>query len=135
MSNLDPRVHASAVKAAITATVGAGRVFDYGKVPGADGNPGTLPDIYVLTTVEPMGGALLNMAAKASRRGWRVTARGVGRSVAEAGWALAQVSEALDEVALVVGGAATSPAQLESGQDAEPDDGRYSGLSVWTYTL
>lgn len=131
---IDERPHAAALEAALTATVGAGRIFDYGMVPGADGNAGTLPPIYVLLSiarryVQP------TTAGRSAVTGWRVSCRYVGRTVAEARWAQMQVATALNEVRLSIGGATTTPITHESTTAIEPDDGMQSGLSSWTYAI
>lgn len=131
---LDSRPHADAAKAAITAALGSWQAYDYGEVPGADGNAGALPNIYALVTVERMSGMPLRMSAQASRAGWRITARCVGRTPDECRWALAKVAAALNEVSLTVSGAVTSPIQFESDHAPAPDAGLISGMSLWTYT-
>lgn len=135
MSTRDTRPHAAAVKAALEATVGADRVFEYGEVPGADNNPGELPPIFVLITVERRTGALTRAGAYAKASGWRVTARAVGRSISECRWTLAKISTALDEQRLTIGGNTTTPIQYESGQAPELDEGRFSALDVYTYVI
>lgn len=112
----------------------AQRVYDYGKVPGANGNQGTLPAIYVLITVERRYVAPMR-AGRAGRSAWRVTCRYVGRTVDEARWAANRVTLALDEVELQIGGRRSTPITHESTTTVEPDEGRFSGLSTWTYVL
>lgn len=132
---IDARPHVVAVKAAIETQLGAAAdVYDYGKVPGADGNAGTLPNIYVLLTVERRFNPLQRSTAQAGAAGWRITARGVGRTADEARWAMFKVATALTEVRLTVAGAPTSPIRFESEQNPELDNGRHSGLSLYTYT-
>lgn len=134
---LDSRKHAEALKAAIKLEIGKWQIYDYGKVPGADGNPGKLPDIYALLTVERRYNPLVR-STKAGSAGWRATVRVVGRTVDEARWASLAVTAALNESRLEIltdaGPRYTSSIQFESEQSPEPDDGRYSALSSWTYT-
>jgi hypothetical protein len=131
--SIDTRDHAVALKTAISSV--AFPLYDYGKVPGADGNEGLLPDIYGLLTVERRGGLPLRRAATTGRTGWRTTVRVVGRTTDEARWALKQVSDALNEQTLTIAGLLTTPIQTESEQAPGPDDGRQSALSSWTYAL
>lgn len=138
-TTLDERLHASALKAAIKARLGPRDAYDYGRVPGDKNNPDederdqSLPDIFVLVSVERTYNANVNMAAKAGTTGWRVEARSVGRTVDEARWAMAKVALALNEVSLVIAGRATTALQYESGRAPAPDDGLFSGTSQWTY--
>lgn len=131
---LDSRPHAVAVKAAVTASLAPSwTTYDYGKVPGSDGNAGTLPSIYTIASVERRFNPNLRLSANASTGGWRITVRSVGRTVDECRWAMNKVSLALNEARLTVDGRPTSPIQFESEQNPTLDDGRFSALSVWTY--
>ena len=130
----DERQHFAALATALTSKLGADRVYAYGKVPGSDGNAGTLPPIYVLLAVERRF-APESRQGRAGRSGWRVTTRYVGRSVAEAGWAALQVQKALDEVRVTIDGHASTPVTFESQESIDPDNGRFSGLTSWTYAL
>lgn len=131
-SLVDSRSHAEAVKAALVATVGA-KVYDYDEVPSMNGNPGVLPNIYVVVSVERRAGAPRRASASTGRTGWRVAARAVGRTVDETRWAMAKVAAALNEARLTIDGTETTPAQFEADQAPELDNGRYSGLALYTY--
>lgn len=129
---LDEREHASALKALLSAPLN-GHVYDYGKVPGADGNAGSLPNIFALLGlerryVEPM------KAGRTQRSGWRLTVRYIGRTVDEARWAAAKVAEALED-RVVVDGAVSTPITHETTQAIALDDGRFAGWASWTYAL
>lgn len=138
---LDERKHVAAIKTVLEAALGnepgtvppVGRVYDYGTVPGADGNAGTLPNIFTLLGlerryVEP------DRAGRTSRSGWRLTVRYVGRTVDEARWAAAKVAAAL-ETRLVVDGVTSTPLTHESTQAIALDEGRFSGWAAFTYVL
>lgn len=131
---LDERKHREAIKALLTAAVGPNRVYDYGKVPGADGNEGTLPPIFLLVSVErryvePQKGG------QATRSGWRVNVRYAGSSVNEADWAAWKVTQALDGARLVIDGATSLPVVHELSEDIAPDGGRFAGRKQWIYAL
>lgn len=130
---IDPRVHATAVKAALDAALGAGKALDYDEVPGTNGNAGKLPNIYVAVSIERRGGARVRATATTGRTGWRVAARCVGRTVDECRWALFKVATALNETQLTIDGLPTTPVQFETDQAPEWDDGRYSALALYTY--
>jgi hypothetical protein len=133
-SPLDERAHRDVIAPLLTATLGANRVYDYGRVPGANNNSGTVPDIFALLGferryVEPYH------AGRATRSGWRLTVRYVGRTVDEARWAALKVATALNEVRVTIGGIESTPITHESTQAIAPDDGRFSGWSAWIYAL
>lgn len=135
---LDSRPHAKVVRTLLT-DAADWTAYDYGKVPGSDGNPGTLPPIYALVSVERRFNSNLRMSAQAGRIGWRLAVRVVGRTPDEARWALMTVAGVLNESRLALltstGPRHTTPIQFESEQSPEKDDGRYSALSIWVYAL
>lgn len=131
---LDERQHIAALSTLMTATLGPDRVYDFGMVPGADGNPGDLPPIFALLALERRY-VQPNRAGRSGVTGWRLSVRYVGRSVAEARWAQMQVAAALNEVTLTIAGVTSTPVTHESTTAIALDDGRFSGLSSWTYAL
>lgn len=132
--SLDERPHAEAISAAIKAHLGPHNVYGYGEVPGLDGNPGTVPPIYVLLQVSRRHVPTTRSVRRASRAGWRTSLRAVGRTDDECRWAMNKVSLALDSQRLVVGGRVTSPIQHETSDEPDPDSGRHSALVRFTYT-
>lgn len=126
---IDTRPHVEAVKAAVTANLGQWNAYEYGQVPAA------LPHIFALVSVERRYVPPMRAGNRAGRSGWRVSVRTVGRTADECRWALWKATQALDETALTVDGHASSRLQHESTTDAEPDDGRFSALSQWTYAI
>lgn len=141
MSELDERAHVAVLAPMLDATLGpdpdtgaATRVFEYGKVPGADGNPGQLPRIYVLVSIERRF-AQPRQANMTNRSGWRISLRYVGHTVDEARWAALQITNALNQRQITVGGAFSTAITHEQTRTVEPDDGLYSGRSDWTYAL
>lgn len=130
---LDSRLHANAVKAAVTDELGPWDAYDYDEVPGTNGNAGTVPAIFVLVSVERRYNPNLRSTAKAGMTGWRIAVRAVGPTVDEVRWALLKVATALNEERLTVDGSPTTPIQFESDQAPEFDDGRYSGIALYTY--
>lgn len=137
---VDERVHRDVIVPLLATAVGRldadGKpvIYDYGKVPGADGNAGTLPPIYLLLTVERRATGVYR-AARAGVSGWRISIRGVGRTVDEARWALHKATVALDEQNLLIGGKTSTPVTFNTSQAVGKDDGRFSGLIAWTYAL
>lgn len=136
----DERKHDAAIRPLLAARLGDeangdSRVYAYGEVPGMDRNPGVIPDIYVLLTIERRYAPPVRMVGRPSRSGWRVTCRGVGRTVNEARWAMNASTNALEDLRLQIADATSTPLTLEVAQLVEPDDGRFSGLVTYTYVL
>lgn len=131
----DERPHFKAVESAINAQIGSWSVYEYGQVPGLDGNEPPTPDMYVLLQVERRAGASpLHASAQAGRIGWRASVRAVARTANECRWLQLKIADALDEQVLDVDGDSTSPIQLESGSAPASDKGWFESLSRWTYT-
>lgn len=132
---LDSRPHAEAVKAAVDAALGPVNAYDYDEVPGANGNTGTQPNIYVAISLERRYNPNLRSTAQAGMTGWRIAARGVGRTVDEVRWALFKVAEALNEQRLTIDGTPTTPIQFENDLEAPRyDDGRFTAAAAYTYS-
>lgn len=136
---LDSRAHATAVKAAINATLGPipnttdTRTYDYDEIPGANGNDGELPDIYVAVSLERRYSPVLR-SAKAGGTGWRIGARAVGPTVDEVRWALLKVALALNEKRLNISGTSTTPIQFETDEAPARDEGVYTAVALYTYS-
>lgn len=133
MSALDARPVATEAKAAIKAQLGPNNVYDFGQVPGADGVGGTLPNIFVLLSVERRYNDTRILSGDDGLTGWRIAARSVGRTVDECRWAMLKVATALDGKRLTLDGAVTPPIQFEADQSPEWDDSRYSALTLYTF--
>lgn len=130
---LDSRQYATAIKAAIKAQIGPNDVYEYGEVPGSTGVAGTLPNIFILVSLERRNNPNLRLTAQAGTTGWRISLRAVGRTVDEARWAMYRVAFALNEQRLTIAGTPSTPIQFESDSAPESDDGRFSGTAFYTF--
>lgn len=134
---VDERAHAAALSAAVAANIGAWGVYGYGEVPGMNGNPGSIPEIYVLLQVERTFLPATRQSRLASRTGWRAVVRGVGSTPTEMRWAMNRIHLSLDSQRLTVDGFTSTPVAFESGgEDDDPrTDGRCSAFARYTYAL
>lgn len=130
---VDARPHATAVKSALDAALGPWDAYDYDDLPGANGNAGTLPGIFVTISLERRYNPLIRPPGRADSVGWRLALRSVGRTVDEARWAQLRTADALNEKRLLVAGEYTTRLQFETGDAAAFDDGRYSATDFYTY--
>jgi hypothetical protein len=69
--------HWDALAALLRETDLGSDVYDYGKVPGADGNEGTIPTVFAVLSIERRY-VEPNKASGTGRTGWRVSVRYVG---------------------------------------------------------
>ena len=137
---IDERAHDDVIRPLLADELGTEpngdeRIYAYGQVPGLDNNPGVVPGIHALLVIERRYAPPALMVARAGTSGWRVTVRGVGRTVDEARWAMNAATRALEGRRLSIEGVMSTPLTLEVAQMVEPDDGRFSGLATWTYVL
>lgn len=137
---LDPRPHSDAVKAAVDEQLDVWKAYDYGEVPGDEGNPDEsernkpLPNLYAIVSIEQVPSAGQRMSGQTGTTQWIADIRGVGRTVREAEFVLWKACEALHEQILMINDRATEPLQRQIGQAPEPDGGRFSGRVVFTYS-
>lgn len=132
---VDARPVAGALKSAIGAEVAPNSVYEYRQVPGADSNAGVLPSIFVLLSIERRQNIYVRMTARTDVSGWRVATRCAGRTVDECRWAMNRVARALDGQVLEVADQVSTPIQFESDEAPAWDDGRFTAVSMWTFSL
>lgn len=109
--------------------------YRFGEVPGADGNPGTLPDRYALVDIQRRYYRPTKMSARAHRSGWAVTVVGVGRNVDEAAWVLNRATDALEGIRLAFDPLESTPVTHERSDPIQLKDGLFEGRISWTYAL
>ena len=129
---VDARPHLTAIKTAISETLGSQYVYDHGQVPGTFSNGGTMPNIFVLVALERRASPLLR-SARAGDAGWLILTTALGRTVLECEWAQAKIAAALNEQRLNVGTNQTTPIQFESASAARFDDSRFAADAFYTY--
>lgn len=129
---VDARPHLDAIKAAIADAMGSDDVYDHSDVPGRFGNPGDLPDVFVLVAVERRYSPVLR-SAHAGNVGWRVIVTALGTTVAESAWVLSRVADALNEQRLIIASQPTTRIQFESDTAPKFDDDRFTADAFYTY--
>lgn len=133
----DNRRHVAALCDLVDTTL---PMYEYGQVPGLKNstgtvNPGSAPIIYGLIQVERIGVQPLTMDRRSRRSSWRASLRAAGKSTADNGRAALAHLLDLEDAQLVVDGHESTPLHVESSEDVEPDNGYYSALVRFTYTL
>lgn len=134
-AEFDERIIAAALAAALNTALAPHAVFEFGEVPGADENPGVLPDIYVVSALERRFVQSGRAVGRTDRTGWRIQLRYVGRDVAEARWCVPRIATALNGKTITVSGTESTPITHETSQAVGPDSGRFSGLVEYTFAL
>lgn len=124
--------HTAVVRAALDAA--GANPYDVGKVPGTFNNPGSLPQRYTEFAVDYRYGGNDRMVAQSGPIGYRVRARAVADSEANAQLLRDRQRVALRYAYLVIEGKSTTPVQPEDPQPIDPDEGMFSGLATFIYT-
>lgn len=114
-------------------------LYDYGKVPGADGNLGDMPEAFALLSIARRF-APPTRNGGTDRTGYRASFRYVGTNPRNARLVGEWIRAALETTPgrgkrITVGGVDSTPLTHESTTAVEKDDGLYSGQVVYTYAL
>lgn len=125
----DEELHATAVKAVLTTASAAPYDLDDLKALA------TPPAQYVEVTVSRRFGGEARNAGPKSRTGWRITTRQVAATVSNAREMRKRTHAALEAVRLTVGAEVSSPIEFEGGEPIGEDEGQWSGLETWTYSI
>lgn len=98
--------------------------------------PSPRPKEYVDVNVSRIFGGTPRVSSQKYLTGYRVTVRSVSQvSAANARVALETCRAALEYARLVVNGQTSTPVQFETEDPAEPDDGWFTGLMAFTFTI
>lgn len=97
---------------------------------------GTFPDDYAELHLSTRGrGDVRRQDGSSSVRGWRVQIRVVCRYVENVQILLDRISGVLNAAHLVADGRTSTPFDEGPADPPRPDDGWYSALAEWTFTL
>lgn len=141
MTPLDERLHRATWKTVLDAALTPHEAYGYDDVPGMRStagaiNAGAIPDIYVLLSVQRRF-ADVNIRAGAARgvNAVRLSTRVVGRTEDEAAWARLKVAGVIEEQIVAFDNVDSTPVWFENEDPIVFDEGRYSGLTRWTYQV
>lgn len=127
---LDARLVYDAIAAILAPVLPAGvNVYAHGKVPA------TLPAKWVLLTVERTLLAPAHGARVRTRSAWRVYVRPAADTSRNAEGIANDCAVALEDVRLLVAGATSTPVAHDSTEAVRPDDGKFSGMTSYTFTF
>lgn len=126
---LDVRAHMTTLLGIVDASLGEWSAYRYGELDDKKA-----PHIFALVSVERRY-VTPDRGGRSGYSSWRALVRYVGRTALEAEWAGAKVGAGMDGVRFTVDGRISTPAIHESTSAVRPDEGRFSGESVYTYTL
>lgn len=119
--------HAAHWRTVLDVALGKWSAYDYDDVPDP------LPNLYGLITLSQRAGETSRASGQRLQVGYRLTLLAVGRSIDEARWVRDQAHDALTDRGFIVAGRPTSLLRVETEVPIEPDEGRFSGFTAWTY--
>lgn len=120
-------VAANAQLSSYGGTTGAVKMLDYDDARGVILEHVQLSVARRFTPVERAG--------REAQKPWRITTRPVAVTVSNGREMARRVDTALNGVRITAGGVASTPLRLESADDIGPDDGKFTGLTTWTFVL
>lgn len=129
---IDPRPHTSYWIDALKAK--GVNAFRQNEVPGSVGGPtGTPPNLFTIVHIERRFLPYARASGENDITGWRAVLVCVGRTVAEAQFVAMRTYEVFNEATPTIDGEPFGPVQFELEQTPEPDNGRYTGRTQFTY--
>ncbi|MFJ9387704.1 hypothetical protein ACIRON_02715 [Nocardioides sp. NPDC101246] len=135
-----PTVDVNAAYAAVSAEIAPSlptgvKVYRPGKVPGWNGNTGSLPQMWVQLTIERRYTETTHGVRARTRTAFRAYVRSVADTEHNADELTRCCTEVLEDALLTVDGDASTPVEHETSEAVRPDDGKFSGLTAFTFTL
>lgn len=128
--SVDSTLVHQAIAALLTPVLPTGcKVYAHGKVPMP------LPQKFVLLTIERAFLPASHGSRLRSRTAWRAYVRSAADSSHNAEDIAAKCSVVLEDSRLVVDGDTSTPVAHDSTEAVRPDDGKFSGMTSYTFTF
>ena len=125
---------AAIIIAALDDALAPAKAYEYGDVPGSNGNAGVTPERYVLVDLSRRFVAGRLLSGEARTKGWRLGTRYVAKLTADARTLRQRVTNTLENrIIRTPAGDEVGPFVFESAEAIRPDDGYQSGSDVWTF--
>jgi len=124
---------AEAILAALNAALAPAVAYEYGKVPGSNGNAGTEPPKYVLVDVSRRYVDSFRAGGGPSLKSYRLGTRYVAKSTGDARTMRQRVTDALEGQIITTAAGEVGPFIFEAGDPVLPDDGFQVGTDTWTF--
>lgn len=124
---------ATTILAALNAALTPAVAYEYDKVPGAYGNPGTRPTKYAVVDITRRFTDDRRGSGEVSTIGYRVGVRYVAKATNDVRNMRALTTTTLEDKILGSGAGEVGPFVFESSEAIVPDDGYQSGSDVFTF--
>ena len=125
---------AAAIQAALTAALApAVGVYEYDKVPGANGNQGTEPRKYATFSLARRYTEGRRGSGEVTSPGFRLVTRAIAKSVDDAREIRRRVVAALEDKILTSTAGEIGPFVFETSDPVQPDQGYFVADDTWTF--
>ena len=124
---------AAAILATLNAAIAPSVAYEYGKVPGSNGNAGTEPPKYVLVDVSRRYVDSFRGGGGPSVKSHRLGTRYVAKSAGDARTMQRRVTDVLEGQIIATDAGEVGPFIFESSDAIAPDDGFQVGTDTWTF--
>ena len=124
---------AEAILAVLNAALAPAVAYEYGKVPGSNGNAGTEPAKYLLVDISRRYVGSFRTSGAASLKGYRLGTRYVAKSSGDARTMRQRVAAALEGHIIKTEAGEIGPFMFETGDPIRPDDTYQVGTDTWTF--
>lgn len=124
---------ATAILAAINAAIAPNVAYEYGKVPGTNGNTGTEPASYMVVALSRRYVPERRASGEVTVRGGRLSTRYIAKSVVNAREMRRRTTEVLEDKALTTTAGDVGPFVFESADPFQPDEGYEVATDLWTF--
>jgi len=124
---------AAAILAAINAAIAPAVAYEYGKVPGTNGNAGSEPTKYVLVAISRRYVPERRASGEVTVPGGRLSTRYIAKSVADGRTMRQRTTDVLEDKILTTAAGEVGPFVFESGDPFQPDETFQVATDLWTF--
>lgn len=132
---MSEELHAAALVASANVALASGGLTNPTKAYDVDDVPSPRPRDYVEISLHRRAGGEFRACGWVGTTSWRVTARYVARSVSNARDLRKRITAGWEDIAITVDGIESTRLIFETAVPIGEDDGYYSGLDSWVYSL
>jgi hypothetical protein len=124
---------AAAILATLNAAIAPSVAYEYGKVPGSNGNAGTEPAKYLLIDVTRRYVDSHRASGVTSLTGYRLGTRYVAKSIGDAREMRRRTATALEDQILATADGELGPFTFEAADSLVLTEGYHVGTDTWTF--
>ena len=124
---------AAAILATLNTAIAPSVAYEYGKVPGSNGNAGTEPSKYLLIDVTRRYTDVRRVSGVVSMKGYRLGTRYVAKSIGDAREMRRRTTAVLEDQILATPDGDLGPFTFETADALVLTEGYHVGTDTWTF--